>query len=57
MAERAFISRGTRYKVGKGDPSVSMSIYAPVSSILGLIEGFGNVADRGTGTLGLVLWD
>ena len=54
MAERAFISRGTRYKVGKGDPSVSMSIYAPVSSILGLIEGFGNVADRGTGTLGLV---
>ena len=54
MAERAFISRGTRYKVGKGDPSVSMSIYAPVISILGLIEGLGNVADRGTGTL--VLW-
>ena len=59
MAERAFISRGTRYKVGKGDPSVSMSISAPVSSILGLIEGFGNVADRATGTstLGLVPWD
>ena len=59
MTERAFISRGTRYKVEKGDPSVSMSIYAPVSSILGLIEGFGNVADRATGTstLGLVPWD
>ena len=65
MTERAFISRGTRYKVEKGDPSVSMSIYAPVISILGLIEGLGNVADRGTGTLvlwysgtlGLVPWD
>ncbi len=58
MAERAFISRGTLYrgtlyKVEKGDPSVSMGIYATVLSILGLIEGLGNVADRGTDTLGL----
>lgn len=53
MAERAFISRGTLYKVEKGDPSVSMGIYATVLSILALIEGLGNVADRGTDTLGL----
>ena len=30
MAERAFISRGTLYKLEKGDPSVSMGIYATV---------------------------
>ena len=53
MAERAFISRGTLYKVEKGDPSVSMGIFATVLSILGLIEGLGNLADRGTDTLGL----
>ena len=53
MAERAFISRGTLYKVEKGDPSVSMGIYATVLTILGLIKGLGNVADRRDDTLGL----
>ena len=53
MAERAFISRGTLYKLEKGDPSVSMGIYATVLSLLGLIEGLGEVADRGRDTLGL----
>ena len=53
MAERSFISRGTLYKVEKGDPSVSMGIYATVLSILGLIEGLGDLADRSTDTLGL----
>ncbi len=53
MAERAFISRGTLYKVERGDPSVSMGIYATVLSILGLVEGLGDVADRRTDTLGL----
>ena len=53
MAERAFISRGTLYKLEKGDPSVSIGIYATVLSLLGLIEGLGDVADRGTDTLGL----
>ena len=53
MAERSFISRGTLYKVEKGDPSVSMGIYATVLSILGLIDGLGDLADRGTDTLGL----
>ncbi|MFT5692602.1 MAG: transcriptional regulator with XRE-family HTH domain [Oceanicoccus sp.] len=53
MAERSFISRGTLYKVEKGDPSVSMGIYVTVLSILGLIEGLGDLADRSTDTLGL----
>jgi len=53
MAERAFISRGTLYKVEKGDPSVSMGIYATVLSILGLIDGLGQVADRRNDSLGL----
>ena len=53
MAERAFISRGTLYKLEKGDPSVSMGVYATVLSLLGLIDGLGDLADRGTDTLGL----
>ena len=53
MAERAFISRGTLYKVEKGDPSVSIGIYATVLAILGLIDGLGQVADRRTDELGL----
>jgi len=53
MAERAFISRGTLYKLEKGDPSVSMGIYATVLSMLGLVNGLGQVADRRTDTLGL----
>ncbi|MCY4047114.1 MAG: helix-turn-helix transcriptional regulator [Candidatus Dadabacteria bacterium] len=53
MAERAFISRGTLYKVERGDPSVSMGIYATVLAILGLADGLGMVADRRDDTLGL----
>jgi hypothetical protein len=53
MAERAFISRGTLYKLEKGEPSVSMGVYATVLSLLGLIEGLGDLADRRTDTLGL----
>ena len=53
MAERAFISRGTLHKVERGDPSVSMGIYATVLSILGLADGLGQVADRRNDPLGL----
>lgn len=53
MAERAFISRGTLYKVERGDPSVSMGVYATVLAILGLAEGLGDVADRRGDALGL----
>jgi len=53
MAERAFISRGTLYKVEKGDPTVSMGIYATVLAILGLVDALGHIADRREDTLGL----
>ena len=53
MAERAFISRGTLYKAERGDPTVSMGVYATVLAILGLVEGLGQVADRRDDILGL----
>ena len=53
MAERAFISRGTLYKVERGNPTVSMGVYATVLAILGLVEGLGQVADRRDDILGL----
>ena len=53
MAEQAFVSRGTLYKVERGDPSASIRIYATVLSILGLAEGLGAVADRRKDLLGL----
>ena len=53
MAERAFISRGTLYKVERGDPSVCMGIYATVLAILGLADRLGEVADRRDDVLGL----
>ena len=55
MAERAFVSRGTLYKVEKGDPTVSIGIYATVLAILGLTDGLGQVADRRIDSLGLDL--
>jgi len=53
MAERAFISRSTLYKVERGNPAVSMGVYATVLAILGLVEGLGQVADRRDDILGL----
>ena len=55
MAQRAFISRGTLYKAERGDPSVSMGVYATVLAILGLAEDLGQVADRRNDSLGLDL--
>ena len=53
MAERAFISRGTLYKVERGDPSVSIGIYTSALAILGLVDGLAEVADRRNDHLGL----
>lgn len=53
MAERAFISRGTLYKVERGNPSVSIGIYVTVLAILGLADGLAEVADRRSDHLGL----
>lgn len=53
MAERAFISRNTLNKVEKGDPTVSIGIYATVLDLLGLVDRLGDVADRREDELGL----
>lgn len=55
LAERAFISRSTLYRLENGDPAVSIGIYATVLSILGFAERLGDVADRRDDALGLDL--
>lgn len=45
MAERTFTSRATIARVERGDPRVSMSIYASVLFALGLIDHLHEVAD------------
>lgn len=57
MAERASISRTTLSKVEKGDPGVSMGIYARVLFVLGLAERLGELADVRFDALGRALAD
>jgi hypothetical protein len=45
MAERAFVSRNTVTRVERGDPAVSMGIYATVLFVLGMSERLGRMAD------------
>ncbi len=45
MAERAGISRTTLNKVEKGDPSISLGIYASVLFVLGITERLAELAD------------
>jgi len=55
MAERAFVSRNTITRVEKGDPRVSMGIYATVLFVLGLEEKVSDIADASTDRIGLDL--
>jgi len=55
MAERASISRTTLNKVEKGEPGVSLGIYATVLFVLGLHDRLSELADVKTDTLGLEL--
>lgn len=55
MAERAFITRTTLSKVEKGDPSVSLGIYATVMFVLGLASRLDDLADVRGDELGLRL--
>lgn len=45
VAERAFIGRNTLTRVERGDPSVSIGIYATVLFVLGLDARVGDMAD------------
>jgi transcriptional regulator with XRE-family HTH domain len=55
MANRAFTTRTTLRKVEKGDPGVSLGIYATVLFILGLISKLEHLADAGSDEVGLQL--
>jgi transcriptional regulator with XRE-family HTH domain len=57
MSERAMITRPTLAKVEKGDPSVSMGIYATVIFLLGLTEKLSQLADLSEDEVGLQLAD
>jgi hypothetical protein len=55
MAERAFIARRPLQKVEKGDPGVSLGVYATVLFILGLSGRIADLADVGQDSVGLQL--
>ena len=53
VAERAHIARPTLRRVERGDPRVSLGIYATVLWVLGLGERIGRLAAIETDTVGL----
>jgi transcriptional regulator with XRE-family HTH domain len=55
VAERAFITRSTLLKAERGDPGVSLGIYATVLFVLGLADRIAGLADVRTDDLGLQL--
>ncbi len=55
MAERAFITRPTLRKVERGDPGVSLGIYATILFVLGLTPRVADLADARTDDVGLQL--
>jgi transcriptional regulator with XRE-family HTH domain len=57
VAERALISRSTLARVERGDPGVSMGIYATTLFVLGMGDRVGELADSRADALGLALQD
>jgi transcriptional regulator with XRE-family HTH domain len=57
MAERAFITRKTLGRVERGDPSVSLGIYASVLFVLGMVDRVAGLVDPMTDRLGIQLED
>jgi transcriptional regulator with XRE-family HTH domain len=55
MAERALVSRNTITRVERGDPGVSMGIYATVLFMLGMSERLAGIADPSSDRIGLSL--
>jgi DNA-binding XRE family transcriptional regulator len=55
LAERASISRTTLVKVEKGEPGVSLGIYATVLFVLGLTDRLSTLADVRHDSRGLEL--
>jgi transcriptional regulator with XRE-family HTH domain len=57
VAERSFVSRQTLARVERGDPRVSMGIYATVLFVLGMADRLGHIADPSTDAVGLSIED
>ena len=55
LAERAFVGRNTITRVEKGDPRVSMGIYATVLFVLGFSERLADLAHPARDRIGLDL--
>src|SRR6185437_2461847 len=55
LAERALVSRGTLYRVERGDPAVSMGTYATVLWALGLGDRLTDLAAPSRDCIGLTL--
>jgi len=55
MAERCLIGRNTLTRVERGDPSVSMGIYATALFVLGLGDRIGQLADPAADRTGVAL--
>jgi transcriptional regulator with XRE-family HTH domain len=55
MAERAFTTRPTLAKVERGDPGVSLGVFASVLFVLGMTERLAELVDPGRDPLGLAL--
>ncbi len=54
-AQRASISRTTLVKIEKGDPGVSIGIYATVLFVMGMVERLADLADPKNDAVGLQL--
>ena len=55
MAERIGVTKFTYVKVEKGDPSVSMGVFAMALFVLGLHESLGTIVDASRDDTGLLL--
>ncbi|MGH8426757.1 MAG: helix-turn-helix domain-containing protein [Gammaproteobacteria bacterium] len=55
MAERVGVGKSTYQKVEKGDPSVSMGVYAMALFVLGFADAIPGLADARSDDTGLVL--
>lgn len=55
VADRAFTSRPSLHRIEKGDPAVSIGIYAAVLQALGFIDRLSELADLSHDTVGVAL--
>jgi DNA-binding XRE family transcriptional regulator len=55
VAERVGVAKATYLKVEKGDPTVSMGVYAMALFVLGFPEALGDIADVRRDDTGLLL--